>query len=79
MAAYVSACESGATPSSFRYPTNCPRTTFVGSTGFIDRRTRTFSSRSRSGSKDTGGSIATNVSTWNRWVATMSRIVPVCS
>src|SRR5438105_1745954 len=49
---------------------NCPRTTFPGSTGCMARRTRTFSSRRRSGSNETGGSMARTVMTWNRWVTT---------
>jgi hypothetical protein len=68
----VSVSESCATPGSSRYPRYCPRTTFAGSIGSIDRKTLFFSSLIALGSSAVGGSIAMNASTWNRWVTTMS-------
>src|SRR5947208_2894669 len=44
-AAKVSTCESGATPSSFLYPQNCPRTTSAGTIGRTAFSNRVFSSR----------------------------------
>ena len=79
IAAKVSVCESPATPGSVRYPSYWPRTTFEGSQSDIARSTFTVSSRSRFGSKETGGSIARNVSIWKTCVETMSRMAPVCS
>ena len=42
------------------------------SIGSIERKTLFFSSLIARGSRAVGGSIATNASTWNRWVTTMS-------
>ena len=51
---------------------NWPRTTWRGSIGRSERKTLFFSSEIARGSSAVGGSIATNASTWNRWVTTMS-------
>ena len=72
-ATIVSVCESAATPGSERYPSYWPRTTCRTSSGFSAWYTLSFSSRSGLALSDTGGSMATNASTWNRWVTTMSR------
>jgi hypothetical protein len=69
----VSVCESGATPGSDRYPSYCPRTTCRTSSGLSVWNTLTFSSRKDFALSDTGGSMATNPSTWSRWVTIMSR------
>src|ERR1700733_6397106 len=69
----VSVSDSGATPSSDRYPVYCPRTTFFGSIGNMLRNTLFFSSLMGAGSKAVGGSIAMNARIWNRCVTTMSR------
>ncbi len=75
----VSVVESGATPGSSRYPTYWPRITRSRLETSVERSAFTVSSRSRSGWNDTGGSIATNVITWNRCVEIMSRMLPTCS
>jgi len=72
-ATIVSVWESGATPGSFRYPSYCPRTTWLTSTGVIDSKTLLFSSRKALAVSEGGGSMATMESTCMRWVTTMSR------
>jgi len=62
----VSVSEWGATPSSPRYPSYWPRTTFPGSIGSSDRKTLFFSSLIARGSSAVGGSIATNANTCSR-------------
>ena len=64
---------AAATPGSERYPSYCPRTTIRTSSGFTVWKTLSFSSRSGPALSDTGGSMATNAITWNRWVTIMSR------
>ncbi len=44
-AAYVSRLDSGATPGSSRYPSYCPRTAVVGSSGDIARKAARFARR----------------------------------
>jgi hypothetical protein len=75
----VSVVESFATPGSSRYPRYWPRITRSGLAISVERSAFTVSSRSRSGSNDTGGSIATKVITWNRCVEIMSLMLPTCS
>ena len=75
----VSVSESAGTPGDFRYPSYCPRTTCRRSIGRSASKTFDFSSRSGLAASEVGGSIATNPSTWNRWVTTMSRYAPVAS
>jgi hypothetical protein len=75
----VSVVESDATPCSSRYPSYWPRITRSRLEMSVDLRAFTVSSRSRSGAKETGGSIATNVITWNKCVEIMSRMLPTCS
>ena len=47
-----------------------------GASGWMARKSFTFSSRIASASSDTGGSIAVSASSWNRWFCTMSRSAP---
>ena len=85
--------ESGATPSSWqvaghrlavdraRRRTGRARRavgTCSGDSGGMARSTFTFSSRTASASKATGGSIATSASSCIMWFWTMSRIAPAC-
>ena len=53
-----------------------PRTTRVGPGGRIACRTFTFSLRTESAVKSTGGSIAVSATSWSRWFWKTSRIAP---
>ncbi len=57
----------------------CPRTMCFGPGVWIARSTLTFSLRTASASKSTGGSIAVIAISWSRWFWTMSRIAPARS
>ncbi len=85
----VSVSESGATPSSSRYPGTgspsmnpgpyWPRTTRRGSGVAIAFSTFSFSLRTESAVKSIGGSIAVSATSWSRWFWKTSRIAPACS
>mmetsp|Transcript_8451 Transcript_8451/g.33397 ORF Transcript_8451/g.33397 Transcript_8451/m.33397 type:complete len:217 (+) Transcript_8451:1762-2412(+) len=83
--AKVGVVEPSGTPSSSRYalwsesPRYCPVTVSSSRTGTTERSTLTFSSRTSSADRLTGGSIATMDMTWVRWFCMMSRMIPYWS
>ena len=62
----LSVTESGATPSSSRYPRNCPRTTSAGVSERTAWSRRAFSFGIASAPSPAGGSMASSASTWRR-------------
>ena len=53
--------------------------TSSGLGGWMACRTLTFSSRTSSAEKDTGGSMHSSVSSWSMWFCTRSRRAPEVS
>ena len=61
------------------WPRTVSRATSATVIGRSERSTLSFSSRTASGSSDTGGSMATMHSSCSKWFCTMSRRAPVPS
>ena len=76
----VSVSDSGATPGIVAIALVLARaTTWVTSSGRMERKTLFFSSLMATGSRAVGGSMAMKARIWKRWVTTMSLKAPVAS